>query len=95
MKTYTVHFAHTGERQHVTAADWQTALRTTGRADACLIERVNNSTLEATFVPDAPMIISCRLHDGQGDANDHIRWALACAQQHLDAVRAGAGEVAV
>lgn len=93
MSAYLVHLAQTGERQHVAAPDWQTALRTTGRADACLIERINASTLEATFDPDAPMIISCRLRDGQGDANDHIQWALACVQQFLDAARAGAGEV--
>lgn len=95
MSAITVHFALSHEVQVVEAQDGIEALKAAGRPDACLIERVNASTLEATFDPDAPMIISFHLRDGQGNTNDHIQRALACVAQFLNAARAGAQEAIV
>lgn len=92
MSAITVHFALSHEIQVVEAQDGIAALKAAGRPDACLIERVNASTLEVTFDPDAPMIISCRRRDGQGDSADHVQRALACVAQFLNAARAGAQE---
>lgn len=101
MNTYTVYFAYTGERQHIAAPSWRDALRSTGRADACLLDKrtclsTGRSCIDATFNPDSPLMVSWRLRDGMGDDyfdHTHIEWALADVKQHLDAARAGAGEV--
>lgn len=97
MNTFTVHFAHTGESQHVTAQDWQSAVRSTGRADACVLDkttrqRTGHVSIDATFAPDSPMIIYCRARDPETSDTDLKSWALACVKQHLNAAHAGAQE---
>lgn len=83
MSIYLVHHAHTGEVQHVTAADWRAALRSTGRTDACLVERADASTLDVTFDAENPTTISCRLRDRQSDAAAHTQLALNRAAREL------------
>lgn len=100
MNTYTVYFAYTSERQHVTAPDWKAALRSTGRPDACLLDKrtcliTGRSCIDATFNPVSPLMMTWRLRDGLGDTLDHIHieWALADVKQRLDAANAGTREV--
>lgn len=100
MNPYTVYFAYTGERQQFVAPDWRAALCASGRPDACLLDKrtclsTGRACIDATFRPDSPLIVSWRLRDVLGDSFDHIHieWALADVKQHLEAARAGAGEV--
>lgn len=99
MNTYPVHFAHTGERQRVTALDWRAALRTTGRPDACLLEKrtclsTGRISVDATFGAGSPTTITCRTRDAGSSDADLTRWALACVAHESQAANAGAGEVA-
>lgn len=89
MSPFTVYLARTGERQHVTAKDWQSALRKTGRSDACLLDkttrpRTGRVSIDATFSPDSPQIITCRVRDTQTSDADLKSWALACVAHHLE-----------
>lgn len=98
MKTYDVHFAHTGERQHVTAQDWQSAARSTGRADACVLDKrtclqSGRVSIYAAFDPGLATIITCRIRDPEISDADLRSFALSCVAQELNAANAGAGEV--
>lgn len=95
MNAYTVYFAHTGERQHVTAPDWQAATRSTGRADACVIDKrtclqPGCISIDAAFYPGFPTVITCRVRDPEISDDNLKNWALACVASELNA---GAGEV--
>lgn len=96
MNTYTVYFAYTSERQPVTAPDWKAALRSTGRPDACLLDKRTCLTtgrvcVDATFNAPTPATITCRPR--QADDASLKSWALACVAHEIQAANAGAGEV--
>ncbi|MDR5904007.1 hypothetical protein [Franzmannia qiaohouensis] len=95
LATFTVHLARTGEHKHVAARDWQTALKATGRPDACLLaERVDllgnsDPAIDATFAPDSPTVITTRCREGT--IADRMAFALACVANHLDTQATGEG----
>lgn len=68
MTTFTVYLARTGERREITAQDWQSALKATGRPDACLAETQADGAIDVTFAPDAPTIITTRCREGSAAA---------------------------
>ena len=92
--TFPVHLARTGERLMVTAQDWRSALKATGRPDACLLEgRIDllgdrGDTIVATFDPGSPTTIATRCR--QGSQAEHKTFALACVANELDRQAAGA-----
>lgn len=79
---FTVHLAHTGERLEIVADTWQEALRSTGRADACIIEQADDRKVDVTFDPDAPTLITCRLR--HGTPAEVVQWALANVVHNLE-----------
>lgn len=96
MNTYLVHFAHTGERQNVMAPNWQSALESTSRADACLLEKrtcltTGHACVDATFNMGHSRLSTCRQRHASDDALKNR--ALACVAQQADDALAGAGEV--
>jgi len=92
--TFPVHLARTGERLLVPAQDWRSALKATGRPDACLLEgRIDllgdrGDAIHATFDPDSPTTITIRCR--QGSQAEHKTFALACVANELDGQAAGA-----
>ncbi|WP_254277741.1 hypothetical protein [Halomonas sp. 3H] len=86
--TFTVHLARSGERQQVAAQDWRSALKATGRPDACWIEPQADGAIDATFDPEAPAIITTRCR--QGTEAERLAFALACVANELDKAAAGA-----
>ncbi|WP_445000013.1 hypothetical protein [Halomonas mongoliensis] len=88
MTTFTVHLAHTGERQQVAAQDWRSALKATGRPDACWIEPQADGAIDATFDPEAPTTITTRCR--QGSEAERLAFALACVANEVDKAAAGA-----
>lgn len=98
MNTFSVHFAQTGQRQHVTASNPKAALRSTGRPDACLLDKrtclsTGRISVDATFGAGSPTTITCRTRDAGSSDADLTRWALACVAHEIQAANAGAGEV--
>ena len=82
MTTFTVHLARTGERQQVAAQDWRSALKATGRPDACWIEPQADGAIDATFDPMAPTTITTRCR--QGTEAERLAFALATVANNLD-----------
>lgn len=78
-----VHLARTGERLEIAADNWQDALRSTGRGDACIIEQTDDQTVDVTFDPDAPTLITCRSR--RGTPAEIVQWALNNVVNNLDA----------
>lgn len=82
-KSFTVHLAQTGERLEIAADNWQDALRSTERADACIIEKMDERTVDVTFDPEAPTIITCGLR--HSTPAEVVQWALANVVHNLEA----------
>lgn len=93
MITVNVYLARTGERRKVTARDWRSALKATGRADACVVEKrtdlIGNrgSAFDVTFGPDAPTTITGRYTQGSDDAA--LRWLFDHVAHQLNREAAG------
>lgn len=83
LNSFTVHLAHTGERLEIAADTWQDAVRSTGRTDACILEQTGDRTVDVTFDPDDPTIITCRSR--HGTPAEVVQWALANVVQNLEA----------
>ena len=79
---FTVHLARTGECQQVAAQDWRSALKATGRPDACWIEPQADGAIDATFDSEAPTIITTRCQ--QGTEAERLAFALATVANNLD-----------
>ncbi|MEG3078860.1 hypothetical protein R3F64_03195 [Halomonas sp. 5021] len=92
MSLFKITFARTGQETSIEATDWRDAARQAGRDDACLVERIGDRAYEATFDPDSPTAITCRVRRGTDE--DAFRFALDSVIHAVDGEARGRARIA-